>query len=108
MAAAGLGKAKGALLATARQGSCFLPIVYPLAWLFDANGVASVQAVADGLTFFLAFPLIWRVLKEVKGKAAECGSFKQIINPRQSRGFLFIPPQPGGDAPRRGCFPGPT
>ncbi len=74
MFCSGLGKAKGALLlATARQGSCFLPIVYPLAWLFDANGVASVQAVADVLTFFLAFPLIRKILKEVKGKAAEHG-----------------------------------
>ena len=70
----GLGKAKGALLlATARQGSCFLSIVYPMAWLFDANGVAAVQAVADVLTLALAIPLIRKVLKEVKGKAAEAG-----------------------------------
>ena len=74
MFCSGLGKAKGALLlATARQGSCFLPIVYPLAWMFGANGVASVQAVADVLTLCLAAPLIRRVLKEVKGKAAEHG-----------------------------------
>ena len=70
----GLGKAKGALLlATARQGSCFLPIVYPMAWLFKANGVAAVQAVADVLTLCLAFPLMRKVLKEVKSKAAEAG-----------------------------------
>ena len=70
----GLGKAKGALLlATARQGSCFLPIVYPMAWLFHANGVAAVQAVADVLTLCLAVPLIRKVLKEVKGRAAEAG-----------------------------------
>ncbi len=70
----GLGKAKGALLlATARQGSCFLPIVYPLAWLFEANGVAAVQAVADVFTLFLAVPLIRKVLKEVRDKAAEEG-----------------------------------
>ena len=70
----GLGKAKGALLlATARQGSCFLPIVYPMAWLFHANGVAAVQAVADVLTLCLAVPLIRKVLKEVKAKAAEFG-----------------------------------
>ena len=70
----GLGKAKGALLlATARQGSCFLPIVYPMAWLFHSNGVAAVQAVADVLTLCLAVPLIRKVLKEVKGKAAEFG-----------------------------------
>jgi Na+-driven multidrug efflux pump len=74
MFCSGLGKAKGALLlATARQGSCFLPIVYPMAWLFDANGVAAVQAVADVLTLALAIPLIRKVLKEVKGKAAEAG-----------------------------------
>ena len=74
MFCSGLGKAKGALLlATARQGSCFLPIVYPLAWLFEANGVAAVQAVADVLTLCLAAPLIRKVLKEVKTKAAEHG-----------------------------------
>ena len=74
MFCSGLGKAKGALLlATARQGSCFLPIVYPLAWLLGANGVASVQAVADVLTLCLAAPLIRKVLKEVRGKAAEQG-----------------------------------
>ena len=70
----GLGKAKGALLlATARQGSCFLPIVYPMAWLFKANGVAAVQAVADVLTLCLAIPLIRKVLREVRAKAAEAG-----------------------------------
>ncbi len=74
MFCSGLGKAKGALLlATARQGSCFLPIVYPLAWLFEANGVAAVQAVADGLTFFLAFPLIRVVLREVREHAQAAG-----------------------------------
>ena len=70
----GLGKAKGALLlATARQGSCFLPIVYPMAWLFQANGVAAVQAAADVLTLCLAVPLSRKVLKEVKAKAIEAG-----------------------------------
>jgi len=74
MFCSGLGKAKGALLlATARQGSCFLPIVYPMSWLFKANGVAAVQAVADVLTLCLAFPLMRKVLKEVRTKAAEAG-----------------------------------
>ena len=74
MMCSGLGRAKGALLlATARQGSCFLPIVYPLAWLFDKIGVASVQAVADVLTLFLAFPLHRRILRDVRAKAAEFG-----------------------------------
>lgn len=64
---AGLGKAKGAvLLATARQGSCFLPIVFPLAYFFGANGVASVQAVADILSLLLALPLIRSIRREIR------------------------------------------
>ena len=74
MMCSGLGRAKGALLlATARQGSCFLPIVYPLAWLFDKIGVASVQAIADVLTLILAFPLHRKILRDVRTKAAEYG-----------------------------------
>ena len=66
MFCSGLGHAKKAfLLATARQGSCFLPILYPLTYFFGANGVASVQAVADVLTLALAVPIITRVLKQV-------------------------------------------
>ena len=53
----GLGNAKGAMaLSTARQGSCFLPILYPLAWIFGAYGVGCVQALADILTLVLAIP----------------------------------------------------
>lgn len=53
-----LGNAKGAfLLATARQGSCFIPILYPIAFFFHANGVASVQALADVLSLILAIPI---------------------------------------------------
>ena len=59
MFCAGLGKAKYALaLSTARQGSCFIPILYPLAWIFGAYGIASVQALADILTLVLAVPII--------------------------------------------------
>ena len=55
----GLGNARGALiLSTARQGSCFLPILYPLAWLFGAYGVGAVQAAADVLTVLLAVPIL--------------------------------------------------
>lgn len=53
------------ILATSRQGSCFLPIVYPLAWLFGAVGVASVQAVADVLTLLLAIPILMKVQKRI-------------------------------------------
>ena len=63
----GLGNAKGAMiLATARQGSCFIPILYPLTWLFGTYGVVSSQAVADVLTIFLAVPLIIDMMKKIR------------------------------------------
>ena len=70
MFCAGLGNARGALLlSTSRQGTCFLPIVYPMAWLWGANGVAAVQAVADVLSLFLAVPLIRRVKARIQAAA---------------------------------------
>jgi Na+-driven multidrug efflux pump len=71
MLCAGLGKAKGALaLSTARQGSCFIPILYPLAWIFGAYGVAVVQALADVLTLVLAIPIIRGVRREIAAAEA--------------------------------------
>ncbi len=73
MFCAGLGNAKGALaLSTARQGSCFLPILYPLAWIFGAYGIAVVQALADVLTLVLAVPIIRKVNSSIA--AAEAGN----------------------------------
>lgn len=70
MLCAGLGDAKGALiLSTSRQGTCFIPVLYPLAWAFGAYGVASVQAVADLLTLILAIPIIRRVKKKIAAAA---------------------------------------
>ena len=70
MLCAGLGNARGALLlSTSRQGTCFLPIVYPMAWIWGAGGVAAVQAVADILTLILAVPLIRRVMGRVQQAA---------------------------------------
>jgi len=67
MLCTGLGNAKGAfLLATARQGTCFIPILYPLAHFFGANGVASVQALADVLTLALAIPLAIHMAKRIR------------------------------------------
>ena len=78
MMCSGLGRAKGALLlATARQGSCFLPIVYPLAHFFQTTGVAAVQAVADVLSLALALPLHRKIMAEVKAKAAEHGQLEK-------------------------------
>ncbi len=72
MFCAGLGDARGALiLSSARQGTCFIPIVYPLAWLFGTVGVASVQAVADALSLVLAIPIVRGVIKRVKEAEAQ-------------------------------------
>ena len=63
----GLGNAKGAmLLATSRQGSCFIPIVHLMALLFGAYGVASVQALADVLSMALAFPIMLSMKKKLE------------------------------------------
>jgi len=66
MLCAGLGQARGAvLLSTSRQGTCFLPIVYPMALLWGAVGVAAVQAVADILSMTLAVPIIRKVKRQI-------------------------------------------
>lgn len=66
MLCAGLGNAKGALaLSTARQGTCFLPILYPLAWAFGAYGIACVQAIADALSMVLAIPILKGMKKRI-------------------------------------------
>ena len=58
MLCAGLGNAKGALLlSTARQGTCFLPIVYPMSWLWGATGAAAVQEPRTSPLYF--FPCPW-------------------------------------------------
>jgi putative MATE family efflux protein len=67
MLCVGLGNAKGAFaLATARQGSCFLPILFPLAWLLGAYGVAAVQAAADILSLALAIPIARSMTKKIE------------------------------------------
>lgn len=67
MLCAGLGYAgKAFLLATARQGTCFLPILYPMAYLMGELGIVSVQAVADVLTLVLAIPIMYRVLGQIR------------------------------------------
>jgi Na+-driven multidrug efflux pump len=74
MLCVGLGNAGGALLlSTARQGSCFIPILYPLAFFFGANGVVSVQAIADILTLIPAIPIAIAMTKKVKKAKAALG-----------------------------------
>jgi Na+-driven multidrug efflux pump len=72
MLCAGLGNAKGAfLLATARQGTCMIPLLYPLAWLFQANGIAAVQAAADVLSLALAIPIAISMMKKIRATQAQ-------------------------------------
>ena len=81
MLCAGLGNAGGALLlSTARQGTCMIPILFPLAWIFGAYGVASVQAIADVLTLVLAVPIILHMLKKIR--AAQNAAVTETSSPR--------------------------
>ena len=67
MLCSGLGNAKGAfVLATSRQGSCMLPILHLLTFLFGQVGLASVQAVADVLSLVLAIPIAIRMTRKIK------------------------------------------
>ncbi len=78
MYCAGLGDAGGALmLSTSRQGTCFLPILYPLAWLFQSTGVALVQGAADVLSLALAIPILRKLQKKVNTAEAEALTAEQ-------------------------------
>ena len=67
MLCVGLGNAKGAtLLSTARQGSCFIPILFPLAWLLGEYGICSVQAVADVLSLALTIPIVIAMMNKIR------------------------------------------
>ena len=75
MLCAGLGNAGGAVaLSTSRQGSCFLPILYPMAWLWGTAGIAAVQAVADILSLALAIPIVLHMLKKINAAEAKQAS----------------------------------
>jgi len=67
---AGTGKARLSLLmATARQGYCFIPVVLIVPFLFGAEGVAACQACADFLMLAVAFPLgikAFRIIKQAE------------------------------------------
>ncbi|MBQ6997981.1 MAG: MATE family efflux transporter [Oscillospiraceae bacterium] len=67
MFCAGLGNAIGAfLLATARQGLCFIPILFPMASLWGEYGIGTVQAAADVLSLVLGIPIAIYMVHKVK------------------------------------------
>ena len=78
MLCAGLGNAGGALaLATARQGTCMLPVLFPLAYLFGEYGLASVQAIADVLSLALAIPICMYMVKKIKLAREQMGQTEE-------------------------------
>lgn len=78
MLCAGIGRAlPAAILSTARQGICFLPVLPILKLLFGVWGVASINGVADILSLLLAYPIARSVLKSIKAqKAADAAKQK--------------------------------
>ena len=62
-----LGKAfPAALIAAARQGLCFIPVVLLLPRVWGLTGLCVSQAVADILTFFLTLPFLIRTLRDLR------------------------------------------
>ncbi len=62
-----LGKAtKASIIAAARQGLFFLPLILILPRIFGLTGVQVTQMVSDILTFLISVPLVVSVLKELK------------------------------------------
>ena len=85
---AGLGKAGGALaLSTARQGYCFLPLVFLLPALFGEVGIASVQAAADLLSLAVAIPLAVKISKEIREriKTQDLNAVSHAVQPGEEQ-----------------------
>lgn len=71
MLCAGLGRAVGALLlSTARQGTCFFPLIFPMTSLLGTYGVVSVQGAADCLTLLLAVPIHVKMMHLIQSVGA--------------------------------------
>ncbi len=70
--------AKASVLAMARQGLTFVPVVLVLPWLFELDGLVWSQPVADALAFLIALPIQISVLRKIgrairEGKIIEKG-----------------------------------
>ena len=57
---------RATLLASVRQGLFFIPLIFLLPRFLGLMGVEMCQAVADVLSFLLAVPLTYGVLKELR------------------------------------------
>lgn len=61
---------RATILASARQGLFFIPLIFILPYYLGLQGVEMCQAVSDMFTFVLAIPLSGGVLLEMKRKEA--------------------------------------
>ena len=62
---------RATLLATARQGLCFIPAVLLLPRLFDMWGVLVSQSVADVIAFAVALPITLQLLGQMRRATVE-------------------------------------
>ena len=79
MCYAGIGKAKQALLlSTARQGYCFLPLIFLLPAIFGGTALTAVQAAADLLSLLVAAPLGIKAIMLFREKYKETSNAASI------------------------------
>ncbi|MCM1262246.1 MAG: MATE family efflux transporter [Butyrivibrio sp.] len=57
---------KASIVASARQGLCFIPLIYILPRLFGLTGVEMCQAVSDVLTLAISVPIGLSVIHEMQ------------------------------------------
>lgn len=58
--------AKATVVASARQGLAFVPMILLLPWIFGLTGVQLAQMAADILSFAITLPIGWKVLEQLK------------------------------------------
>ncbi len=69
---AGVGLPKqAAILSTARQGYCFIPLIYILPLIFGVTGLCIAQGVADVLNGCILLPMFVKAMRMTKKKQAE-------------------------------------
>lgn len=64
---------KASILAIARQGLCFIPMIIILPRIFGITGIQISQLIADLLTFIIALPMGMSTLKEFKSMSEKDG-----------------------------------
>jgi Na+-driven multidrug efflux pump len=69
---AGIGMPKqAAILSTARQGYCFIPLIYILPLFFGVTGLCIAQGCADVLNGCILLPMFIKAVRMTKKKEAE-------------------------------------